>query len=86
MSEEAERARLLEAMASLGPGDDSTFLMPRASKRLLDPGTVVVIGARGSGKSALGGWCETAAFRSTASPGRATAHQGTRRHRPQHAP
>jgi hypothetical protein len=35
---------------------------------------------------ALGGWCETAAFRSTASPGRATAHQGTRRHRPQHAP
>jgi hypothetical protein len=53
MIADADRARLLEAMASLGPDDASTFLMPRAAKRLLDPATVVVIGARGSGKSAL---------------------------------
>jgi hypothetical protein len=53
MTTEAERAQLLEAMASLGPDDPSTFLMPRRAKRLLDPMAVVVIGARGSGKSAL---------------------------------
>jgi hypothetical protein len=45
--------RLLEAMASLGPDDASTFLMPRQAKLLLDPMTVVVTGARGTGKSAL---------------------------------
>lgn len=65
MSAEADRARLLEAMASLGAGSPSTFLMPRTAKRLLDPATVVVIGARGSGKSALARFLvETSATRS----------------------
>ncbi len=53
MSAEVDRAVLLEAMASLGKDDLSTFLMPRAARRLLDPATVVVIGARGTGKSRL---------------------------------
>jgi hypothetical protein len=53
MSAGGERPQILEAMASLGADDPSTFLMPRAAKRLLDPAAVVVIGARGSGKSAL---------------------------------
>jgi energy-coupling factor transporter ATP-binding protein EcfA2 len=56
MSGELDRARLLDAMASIGMselGDPKTFLMPRAAKRILDPAVVVVLGARGSGKSSL---------------------------------
>ncbi len=56
MSEVIDRARLLDAMASLGTapvGDRATFLMPRATKRILDPQVTVVLGARGSGKSSL---------------------------------
>ncbi len=44
-------------MASLQTGthddDRTTFMMPPRAKRILDPATVLVIGARGSGKSAL---------------------------------
>lgn len=56
MSGVPDRARLLDAMAAIGmapPGDPKTFLMPKAAKRILDPSVVVVLGARGSGKSSL---------------------------------
>jgi len=56
MSGAPDRARLLDAMAAIGmapPGDPKTFLMPKAAKRILDPSVVVVLGARGSGKSSL---------------------------------
>src|SRR4051794_2904933 len=49
-----DRSPLLGGLGPLGEKDSaSTFLMPRAARRLLDPATMVVIGARGSGKSAL---------------------------------
>jgi hypothetical protein len=48
------RDSLLEAMASLGMETSAkTFLVPRGVTRILDPAVVVVLGARGSGKSAL---------------------------------
>jgi len=56
MSGVPDRPRLLDAMAAIGmapPGDSKTFLMPKAAKRILDPSVVVVLGARGSGKSSL---------------------------------
>ncbi len=56
MSGAPDRARLLDAMAAIGmapPGDPKTFLIPKAAKRILDPSVVVVLGARGSGKSSL---------------------------------
>lgn len=49
-----QRTKLLEAMARLGQkANAQTFLLPRGAKRILDPSVVVVLGARGSGKSAL---------------------------------
>jgi hypothetical protein len=51
-----DRQRILEAMAAIGtanPGDPRVFLAPRSLKRILNPSTVVVLGARGSGKSEL---------------------------------
>ncbi len=51
-----DRQRILEAMATIGtanPGDPRLFLAPRSLKRILNPATVVVLGARGSGKSEL---------------------------------
>lgn len=57
MSEAFDRPLLLEALASLQTGtlddDRATFMMPPRAKRILDPSTVLVLGARGSGKSAL---------------------------------
>lgn len=57
MSDSFDRPLLLEALASLQTGtlgdDRTTFMMPPRAKRILDPSTVLVLGARGSGKSAL---------------------------------
>lgn len=57
MSDTTDRQSVLEALASLQTGtredNPTTFLLPPGVKRLLDPATVLVIGARGSGKSAL---------------------------------
>ena len=76
MSAEDDRARLLEAMASLGPDDMSTFLMPRSAKRLLDPRAMVVIGARGSGKSALAQFLVGAGAGGAGAAQRMLHHQG----------
>jgi hypothetical protein len=76
MSAGADRARLLEAMASLGPDEVSTYLLPRAAKRLLDPATVVVVGARGSGKSALARFLVAASATQSAAAHRMLQAQG----------
>lgn len=69
--------RLLEAMANLGmapPGDPKTFLMPRAIKRILDPSVIVVLGPRGSGKSALATYLTQNPMDEEANRARAKAH------------